>query len=50
MVEYGLIIALMAVVLITILTSVGQDSIAIIYKTIAYRVENVEQGVTNASN
>jgi len=47
LVEYALIVGLMAILLITILTGIGQDSVAIMYKTIAYSVENVEKVVAD---
>ena len=50
LVEYALIVGLMAVVLIAILSGIGRDSVAIMYKTIAYSVENVEKDVTNAAS
>ncbi|EKD81484.1 MAG: hypothetical protein ACD_39C01787G0006 [uncultured bacterium] len=49
LVEYALIVGLMAVLLVAVLSGVGRDSVAILYKTIAYSVDNVEQGVTDAT-
>lgn len=49
LVEYALIVGLIAVMLVAVLSGVGQDAVTILYKTIQYSVENAEQIATNAS-
>lgn len=49
LVEYALIIGLVAVTLIIILTGVGRDSISVMYKVIESGVSNAEQTVNNAT-